>query len=39
MRALVATVSPGAGSEPNTTVVIPLDDSIRVRFQFQNDPP
>ena len=23
----------------NTTVVIPLNDSIRVQFQFQNDPP
>jgi CDP-diglyceride synthetase len=23
----------------NTTVVVPLDDSIRVQFQFQNDPP
>ncbi|TDW23860.1 hypothetical protein [Kribbella kalugense] len=26
-------------SAANTTVVIPLDDSIRVQFQFQNDPP
>ncbi|GAB3929038.1 hypothetical protein GCM10029976_027920 [Kribbella albertanoniae] len=23
----------------NTTVVVPLNDSIRVQFQFQNDPP
>ena len=23
----------------NTTLVVPLDDSIRVQFQFQNDPP
>jgi len=23
----------------NTTVVVPLDDSVRVQFQFQNDPP
>jgi hypothetical protein len=23
----------------NTTVVVPLDNSIRVQFQFQNDPP
>ena len=23
----------------NTTVVVPLDGSIRVQFQFQNDPP
>lgn len=26
-------------SAANTTVIIPLDDSIRVQFQFQNDPP
>ncbi len=23
----------------NTTVVVPLDSSSRVQFQFQNDPP
>ena len=26
-------------SASNTTLVVPLDSSIRVRFQFQNDPP
>ena len=30
---------PQTWSPSNTTVVIPLDDSIRVQFQFQNDPP
>ncbi|TDD28257.1 hypothetical protein E1218_07625 [Kribbella turkmenica] len=30
---------PHQWSASNTTVVIPLDSSIRVQFQFQNDPP
>ncbi|MFF0270339.1 hypothetical protein [Kribbella sp. NPDC004536] len=30
---------PQAWTASNTTVVLPLDDSIRVQFQFQNDPP
>ena len=30
---------PDAWSASNSTLVVPLDDSVRVRFQFQNDPP
>jgi hypothetical protein len=30
---------PQKWSASNTTVVVPLDDSIRVQFQFVNDPP
>ena len=30
---------PQKWSASNTTLVVPLDSSIRVRFQFQNDPP
>ena len=30
---------PQTWTASNTTVVLPLDDSIRVQFQFQNDPP
>lgn len=30
---------PANWSASNTTVVLPLDDSIRVQFQFENDPP
>jgi len=30
---------PAAWSASDSTLVVPLDDSVRVRFQFQNDPP
>ncbi|HWD79788.1 MAG TPA: hypothetical protein VG497_12930 [Kribbella sp.] len=30
---------PQAWTASNTTVVLPLDGSVRVQFQFQNDPP
>ena len=30
---------PDAWSASDSTLVVPLDDSVRVRFQFQNDPP
>jgi hypothetical protein len=30
---------PDTWSPSNTTVVLPLDGSVRVQFQFQNDPP
>ncbi|HEY3557924.1 MAG TPA: hypothetical protein VGL05_10685 [Kribbella sp.] len=30
---------PNKWTASNTTVVIPLDGSVRVQFQFQNDPP
>jgi hypothetical protein len=30
---------PQTWTPSNTTVVVPLDDSVRVQFQFQNDPP
>jgi len=30
---------PQTWTASNTTVVVPLNDSIRVQFQFQNDPP
>ena len=30
---------PQKWSASNTTLVVPLDSSIRVQFQFQNDPP
>ncbi|GAA3085735.1 hypothetical protein JOF29_007617 [Kribbella aluminosa] len=30
---------PHVWTASNTTVVVPLDDSIRVQFQFENDPP
>ena len=30
---------PANWSAANTTVVLPLDSSIRVQFQFENDPP
>lgn len=30
---------PQRWSASNTTLVVPLNDSIRVQFQFQNDPP
>jgi hypothetical protein len=30
---------PHTWTPSNTTLVLPLDDSIRVQFQFQNDPP
>jgi hypothetical protein len=30
---------PDTWSASNTTVVVPLDGSVRVQFQFQNDPP
>ena len=30
---------PDTWSASDSTLVVPLDDSVRVRFQFQNDPP
>jgi len=30
---------PPSWSASDTVLVVPLDDSVRVRFQFQNDPP
>jgi len=30
---------PDAWSASDSTLVVPLDNSVRVRFQFQNDPP
>jgi hypothetical protein len=30
---------PQTWTASNTTVILPLDDTIRVQFQFQNDPP
>jgi hypothetical protein len=30
---------PGRWNASDTTVVVPLDESVRVQFQFQNDPP
>jgi len=30
---------PETWNASNSTVVVPLDGSVRVQFQFQNDPP